>query len=146
LTPRPAVSRNCVAQGKKAGNMTQAPHVYVLSKQLVDIYFRCMESETEMKGMDALSLAHEISKIPDGTFTIAFFSCSRSKNKASSQLTIKKGCKTRAQLPNEAFDIDSDNFFLFTDSEGNPKMCYRILIRFMGFPQDNFKLRKIRFV
>ena len=126
--------------------MTGSPFTPVLSTKPVDIYFRCMESETEMRGLDALSLAHEISKIPDGTFTIAFFPCSRSKGKASKQLTIKQGCKTRAQLPNEAFDIDSDNFFLFTDSEGKPKMCYRILIRFMGFPQDNFKLRKTRFV
>lgn len=99
-----------------------------------------------MRGLDALSLAHEISKIPDGTFTIAFFACSRTKDKASEKLTIKEGCKTRAQLPDEAFDIDSDNFFLFTDADGKPKMCYRILIRFMGFPQDNFKLRKTRFV
>lgn len=99
-----------------------------------------------MKGMEALSLAHEISKIPDGSFVIAFYPCSKSKGIASNKLTIKRGCKTRAQLPNEIFDIDSDNFFLFSDSEGLPKMCYRILIRFMGFPQDNFKLRKLNFL
>lgn len=39
--------------------------------------------------------------------------------------------------------IDSDNLFLFTDNNGEPKMCYRILIRYMGFPQDGFKLHKI---
>ena len=31
----------------------------------------------------------------------------------------------------------------YTDEDGNPKMCYRILIRYMGFPQDGFKLHKI---
>ena len=46
-------------------------------------------------------------------------------------------------MPEERFSIDSDNLFLFTDNNGEPKMCYRILIRYMGFPQDGFKLHKI---
>lgn len=96
--------------------------------------------------MEALSLAHEVSKIPDGTFTIAFFPCSLMKGEASAKLSVKDGCKSRAQLPTDAFALDSDNYFLFTDKDGNPKMCYRSLIRFMGFPQDNFTLRKITFV
>lgn len=99
-----------------------------------------------MNGLDALSLAHEVSKIPDGTFTIAFFPCSVMKGEASNKLTVKSGCKTRPQLPGDVFALDSDNYFLFTDADGNPKMCYRYLIRYMGFPQDGFKLRKIKFV
>ncbi|MGG6548573.1 UNVERIFIED_CONTAM: hypothetical protein NY100_24505, partial [Prevotella sp. 15_C9] len=62
---------------------------------------------------------------------------------ASATLTVKEGCRWRTQLPEERFSIDSDNFFLFTDADGEPKMCYRILIRYMGFPQDGFKLHKI---
>lgn len=100
----------------------------------------------EMNGMDALSLAHEISKIPDGTFTMAYYPCSLVKGEASAALVVKDSCKTRAQLPTDQFSMDSDNFFLFTDKDGNPKMCYRVLIRFMGFPQDNFQLRKTRWV
>lgn len=100
----------------------------------------------EMNGMEALSLAHEISKIPDGTFTIAFYPCSLIKGEASSKLVVRDGCKSRAQLPTDVFSMDSDNYFLFTDKNGEPKMCYRVLIRFMGFPQDGFELRKIRWV
>ena len=94
-------------------------------------------------GIEALRLAKEVSKIPDGTFTIAFYPCSRSRGKASDKLRVIKGCKVRAHLPEDRFDIDSENFFLFADSSGTPKTCYRILIRYMGFPNDNFKLRKI---
>lgn len=99
--------------------------------------------ETTMKGIDALRWAREISKLPDGCFTIAFFPCSRTKGLASPKLTIKEGCKWRTQLPEERFNVSSENLLLFTDGDGEPKMCYHILIRYMGFPQDGFKLHKI---
>ena len=92
---------------------------------------------------EALNWAKEISKLPDCCFTLAFFPYSRQKNEASDQLVTKEGCKYRSQLPQEQFSIDSDNFFLFTDGNGDPKMCYKILLRFMGFPQDGYKLHKI---
>lgn len=86
---------------------------------------------------EAFRLAKEISQVPEWTFTIAFYSYSRSKGTASDQLTIKEGCRWRKQLPGDRFSVDSDNFFLFTDGEGNPRMCYRVLVRFMIFPQTN---------
>lgn len=96
-----------------------------------------------MKGIDAMRWAREISKLPDGHFTLAFFPCSRVKQTASTHLEIKEGCRWRTQLPDECFSIDGDNFFLFTDGNGEPKMCYRILIRYMGFPNDGYELHKI---
>ena len=94
-------------------------------------------------GIQAMQWAKEISKLPQGCFTISFFPCSTKKGEASSKLMTKTGCKFRAQLPQERFSIDSDNFFLFTDADGEPKMCYRILLRYMGFPNDNFQLHKV---
>ena len=99
--------------------------------------------ETTMTGIVALQWAKEISKLPNGCFTIAFFPYSRQKGEASGKLAVKEGCTFRTQLPEERFSIDSENFFLFNDGNGNPKMCYRILIRYMGFPQDGYKLHKI---
>lgn len=99
--------------------------------------------QTVMKGIDAMQWARELSKIPDGCFTIAFFTCSRTKGVADTKLCVKEGCKWRTQLPHERFSVDSDNLFLFTDGNGEPRMCYKILIRYMGFPQDGFKLHKI---
>ena len=99
-----------------------------------------------MNGIDALRWAKEISKLPSGCFTIAFFPYSRKRGVASAKMKVLSGCKYRAQLPDERFSIDSDNLFLFEDAAGNPKCCYRILIRFMGFPQDNFKLKKIQWI
>lgn len=99
-----------------------------------------------LEGIRALEWAREISKVPEGSFTIAFYPYSSSKRTASNKLRVIEGCKTRKALPNDIFSIGSENFFLFTDSEGNPKTCYRILIRYMGFPNDGFKLHKINWI
>lgn len=96
-----------------------------------------------MDGITALQWAREISKLPDGEFTLCFFSYSRQKGEASERLLVRRHCKYRTQLPGERFAIDGENYFLYTDEHGDPKMCYRILIRYMGFPQDGFKLHKI---
>jgi hypothetical protein len=96
-----------------------------------------------IKGIDALGLMNDVSKMQDGCFTIAFFPYSRAKGEASADLIVKKGCKVRTQLPEDRWSVDSDNYFLFTDGDGKPQTCYRILIRFVGFPNDNFELHKI---
>ncbi len=104
------------------------------------------KANNELNGIDALRLAQEISKLPDGCFTIAFFPYSRARGLAGRKLTVKERCKARAQLPEDRFQVDSDNYFLFTDGDGNPRSCYRILIRYMGFPHDDFKLHKIKWL
>lgn len=94
-------------------------------------------------GIDAIRKAQEISKVPDGRFTLAFFQYNRTKGKASDKLRVIENCKTRTQLPKEKWGVDSDNYFLFQDEKGEPKTCYRVLVRFMGFPDNGFELRKV---
>lgn len=96
-----------------------------------------------INGIDAINLAEEVSKLPDGTFKIAFYPCNLATGNASAQLEIKEGCKTRKQLPHEKWTEDGDNYFLFMDSNGEPKGCHKVLLRFIGFPNDDFQLRKI---
>ncbi|WP_373809893.1 hypothetical protein, partial [Porphyromonas loveana] len=112
----------------------------VLSRRYHRRYFRIMEG---LKGLRALEWAREISKVPEGCFTIAFYSYSRKTGKAGTTLRVVEGCKARKALPEDIFSVGSENFFLFTDGDGNPRMCYRILIRYMGFPHDNYQLHKI---
>ena len=102
--------------------------------------------ESIIDGIEAIQWAKEISKIPDGVFTVAFFSYSSQRRMSSDKLTVKEGCKMRAQMPNEKIEIDSDNLFLFTDGKGQPRMCYRYLIRFMAFPNGGFKMHKINWL
>ena len=94
-------------------------------------------------GIDAIRMMQEVSKLPDGQFTIAFFKYNRTLGEASGKMQVRRGCRTRAQLPQERFQIPSDNYFLFQDQDENPKTCYRVLIRFVGFPPD-YKLIKVK--
>lgn len=96
-----------------------------------------------LKGVRALEWAREISKVPEGCFTIAFYTYNRKKRMAGTTLRVLDGCKARKALPDDIFSVGSDNYFLFRDKNGNNKMCYKILIRYMGFPHDGFTLRKI---
>lgn len=98
-----------------------------------------------IKTIDAIRLAKEVSKIPDGTFTIAFFPYNRSTGVAKAKLRTISGCKVRTQLSQNTFSVDGHNFFVFEDKDGNPKTCYISLIRYMGFPNDNYQLRKVIF-
>lgn len=118
---------------------------FVLSPGIQNIYFRCMET---ISISEAVRLAREVSQLPEpqNRFTIAFFPYSRSKGEASAKLVTKENCTFRSQLPKDKFAIDSDNFFLYADEKGSPKACYRILVRYIGFAVDNFKLRKVKSV
>ena len=100
----------------------------------------------ELDGMHALQWARELSKLPGGDFTVMFYPYSRKRDKAGTTLTVKEHCKWRTQWPNEKYDVAPDNLFLFLDENGDPKMCYRVLIRFMAFSQDGYKLHKINWL
>lgn len=133
--------------------MTGRPLWYLFAKALPSFVpavilrnFASMKKEFEIDGITAMQNALEISKLPDGCFTVAFFPYSRSLGEAGAHLVVKERCKYRTQLPHERFAVDSENYFLFTDENGDPKMCYRILIRFMAFPQDGYKLHKINWL
>ncbi|MFH0757335.1 MAG: hypothetical protein V2B15_08620 [Bacteroidota bacterium] len=93
-------------------------------------------------GIDAIRMMQEVSKLPDGHFTIAFYKYNRTLDQVYTKLQVRERCRARAQLPQDRFQIPSDNFFLFQDEEGIPKTCYRILVRFVGFPPE-YKLIKV---
>lgn len=107
---------------------------------------KTIENSTTISGPIAMQWAKEISKLPDGHFTVAFFPCSRNRGIASDKLTVKEGCKWRTQLPQEKFSVDGENLFLFNDGNGEPRICYKILIRYMAFPNDGYKLHKINWL
>ncbi len=105
-----------------------------------------MNKSIQLNGINAMQWAREISRLPQGDFTLCFFPYSRSQGMAGDGLVVKKHCRYRTQLPEDRFTVDSENYFLFEDEHGDPRMCYRILIRYMGFPQDGYKLHKINWL
>lgn len=80
-----------------------------------------------------------------GTFTLSFFPYSRVKKPTGPvQLRTYERCRMRKPLPHDKFDIDGKHFFLFLTEDDKPKTCYRSLIRYMSFSNDNNKIKKIQ--
>lgn len=104
------------------------------------------EHGAELDGLTAMQWARELSKLPDGDFTLCFFPYSRQRGTAGDRLTVKEHCKWRSQMPGERISVDPDNLLLFTDGQGEPRQCWRILIRYMAFSQDGYKLHRINWL
>lgn len=96
-----------------------------------------------MNGHDALARAEMVCR-NGGSFGLSFYTCSLAKGRASTDLTTYEGCTVRTQLPHEKWSVDGKNLFLFTSSDGKPRMCWKILIRYMVFSDQKDKLYKIR--
>lgn len=143
---RTAKFQLCGATLQKTGNMTAVSAVRPLIHNYKSVISHHMEKSFVMNGIDAMQWAREISKLPDGNFKICFFPYSRTRGIAGDKLIVREHCKYRTQLPQDRFSVDAENYFLFTDGNEEPKMCYRILIRYMGFPQDGYKLHKINWL
>lgn len=94
-----------------------------------------------LRGDDAVELAESVTR-EGGTFSLCFYQYSRSRGLASDNLTTYHGCRCRKPLPRDRWSVDSKNYFLFDTADGKPKMCYKVLIRYMGFGKEN-KLKKI---
>ncbi len=102
-----------------------------------------MDATNTINGIDAIHKAELVSKA-GGTFAIAFFPYSRTKNQGeTSSLKTYTGCTCRLPLPHDKWSIDGKHFFLFSDGKLQPKTCYRVLIRYIGFPDDGYKLKKV---
>ena len=97
-----------------------------------------------IKGSFALQKAEALSKA-GGTFSLVFFPYSRTKKPTSDKVALKtfSGCTMRRTLPHDKFDIDGKNYFLFLTSDGQPRSCYRSLIRAIGFSDEGNKLYRV---
>jgi len=80
-----------------------------------------------------------------GTFTISFFPYSRKKAASApvSKLKTFQDCTMRLPLPHDKFDIDGKHYFLFSTADDKPRTCYRVLIRYIGFSDENNKLYRV---
>lgn len=117
----------------------------VLCRRLLKGYLRVKFKEMDtIKGSVALQKAEVLSKA-GGTFNLAFFPYSRTKKPGASSVPLKmfSGCTMRKPLPHDKFDIDGKNYFLFLTSDGQPRSCYRALIRAIGFSDEDNKLYRV---
>lgn len=88
-------------------------------------------------------MAETVSKA-GGDFTLSFFPYSRLR-KMPGRVAMKtfEHCTCRKPLPHDRFDIDGKHFFLFSDRDHQPKSCYRVLIRYIAFSTDGYRLKRV---
>lgn len=96
-----------------------------------------------IKGTDAIKRAEAVSKL-GGSFSLSFFPYSRKKqNPEKVGLTTYERCTLRTPLPHDRFDVDGKHYLLFLTEDLKPRSCYRVLVRYIGFSDENFKLKKV---
>lgn len=95
-----------------------------------------------MSGYDALCRAEAVTAL-GGTFDMAFYPYSRARGEASAELQVCRGCRIRLQLPHEKWNVDGANYFLFDNAAGEHRMCWRVLIRWISFSDEDNKLYKL---
>ena len=97
-----------------------------------------------MRGIDAIRKAEAVSKA-GGDFSLCFYPYSRKANPQpeKTQLVTREHCTMRRPLPHEKWEVDGKNYFLFSNADGQPRVCHRTLIRYMSFSCDGYKTHKI---
>lgn len=88
----------------------------------------------EINGNDAIVKMRAISK--QSSFNIIFFTFDRAKNRGGGQLKKHENCRVRHAMLEEMSNVDIDHYLFFSDSEGNPRTCWKKLIRYVAFPPE----------
>lgn len=105
------------------------------------VYFAGM-NEQIISGSETIRRARNLKLVPDAYFTLLFLTCDMRTGRCG-ELRKYEHCRVRPTLKSDTFRMDGDLYFTFEDLDtGEPKMCFKRLIRFISFPSD-YKLLKI---
>jgi hypothetical protein len=98
--------------------------------------------EKVISGNEALRRARNLKYVPGATFVLLHLSCNL-KTKACGETVKHERCRVRPALKEDTFQLDGELYFTYEDVDsGEPRMCFRRLMRFIGFPPD-YELLKI---
>jgi hypothetical protein len=101
-----------------------------------------MQYET-ITGTQAINRMRNLRLVNDATFTLIHISCKLTTGECGTIVKHER-CRLRKSLPDKRFKTaDSDHYLTYEDVDtGEPKMCFKILIRFVAFPPD-YRLLKV---
>ena len=101
-----------------------------------------MDCNNTISGNEALRKARELKYIPGASFTLIHLTCNL-KTKKCGEVSKTERARVRPALKEDTFQLDGDLYFTYEDMDtGEPKMCFRKLMRYIGFPPD-YELLKI---
>jgi hypothetical protein len=98
--------------------------------------------ESRISGTEAIRRARSLKFVRDAPFLLIHIGCNM-QSKQCGEVIRHERCRVRASLREDTFTLNSDLYFLYEDMDtGEPKMCFRRPIRYIGFP-PKFDLLKV---
>lgn len=97
----------------------------------------------EISRNEAIRRMRLVSKTKDGYFAMMHLTCNL-KTGESGELRKVERARLREALRRETFQVDGDHYLPYTDLDINePRMCFKVLIRWVGFPPD-YRMMKVK--
>jgi hypothetical protein len=101
-----------------------------------------VENQKTISGTEAIRRARNLKFVSGAYFTLIHLTCNI-KTKECGQISKTERCRIRLALKEDTFQLDGDLYFTYEDMDTNePKMCFKRLIRYIGFP-PNYELLKV---
>ncbi|MDR0863709.1 MAG: hypothetical protein LBO74_02100 [Candidatus Symbiothrix sp.] len=101
-----------------------------------------MENKDIISGSEAIRRARNLKFVPDAFFTLIHLTCNLKTKECGRRVKVER-CRVRPALKEDTFQLDGDLYFTYEDVDTNqPKMCFKKLMRYIGFPPD-YKLLRI---
>jgi hypothetical protein len=99
-------------------------------------------NEKTISGSEAIRRARNLKHVPGASFTLLHLTCNMTTGECGA-LRKYEHCRVRPSLKEDTFKMDGDMYFPFEDLDtGDPKMCFKRLMRFIAFP-PGYELLKI---
>ena len=115
---------------------------FVLCKPEKSGFFCTMENRQPISGTEAIRRARNLKYVPGSSFTLIHLTCNF-KTKQCGETVKNERCRVRPALKEDTFQMDGDLYFTYEDMDsGEPRMCFKRLMRYIGFPPD-YELLKI---
>ena len=103
----------------------------------------CMENRKTISGVEAIRRARNLKYVPDAVFTLIHLTCNFKTGRFGETVKHER-CRVRPSIKEDTFEMDGDMYFPYEETDtGEPRMCFKRLMRFIGFP-PNYELIKIK--
>jgi len=95
-----------------------------------------------ISGSEAIRRARNLKYVHGAGFALIHLTCNFKTKKCGETVKAER-CRVRPALKEDTFQLDGDLYFTYEDTDtGEPKMCFKRLMRYIAFPPD-YKLLKI---
>ena len=90
-----------------------------------------------ISGAEAIERMRRLKLIPNAKFGMVFYTCDLSRHEHGDVRRYEL-CRLRAARRDEGLNVSTDHYLFFEDTEtGEPRQCFKKLIRKVCFPPSN---------